>query len=432
MKNIRFLKFFDTGGKIHNFFYIGVFLLPSAPAIGTIFLLLSSIKGLILKKNEILKDRWNYFLFFSSFFMIISSILNSISIQQNFSGMNNWLGLANWLPLFVCYIGFKPYLEKIEQRKTLSKVLIAGSIPVLVSGICQYFFNLNGPFQILNGLIIWYQRPINLTNGLTGLFNNANYMGCYLTLIWPFCLYELKVNKSSREKFNIFVIFSICLVFSMIIFLTNSRGAWLGYLIAIPIVMGFKNLKWLLPTVLILFLAVFATFMPFVQDSVQIFFQQIIPEKIWIKFSELFLDFQEYPRLSIWQYSIKLILQKPLFGWGADSFPYLYEQASGNWNGHAHNLILDLAVSYGLPVAFLISSFMFGLIGRLIISLKTLVNISNSSRLINKAWLASSLIFFISHLYDVQYFDLRISMIIWITFSGLRNINKEIKNLNIA
>ena len=40
----------------------------------------------------------------------------------------------------------------------------------------------------MNGLIVWFQRPIPLGGGLTGLFNNANYTGSWLILIWPFCL----------------------------------------------------------------------------------------------------------------------------------------------------------------------------------------------------------------------------------------------------
>ena len=69
--------------------------------------------------------------------------------------------------------------------------LISGSIPFLVTGIGQYHFNWTGPMETLFGLIKWYQRPIDNTivtrGGLTGLFNNANYAGCWLNIIFTFC-----------------------------------------------------------------------------------------------------------------------------------------------------------------------------------------------------------------------------------------------------
>ena len=60
-----------------------------------------------------------------------------------------------------------------------------------------------GPFKFLNGLIIWYQRPIDEISGLTGIyFNHANYAGSWLTIILPLCLSQslLTVAKNILEK----------------------------------------------------------------------------------------------------------------------------------------------------------------------------------------------------------------------------------------
>ena len=54
--------------------------------------------------------------------------------------------------------------------------------------------------------------------------------------------------------------------------------------------------------------------------------------------------------------AVSYILKKPLFGWGAAAFPIIYRlEKGGAWFGHAHNLPLDLAVSYGLFPSLLIS-----------------------------------------------------------------------------
>ena len=55
------------------------------------------------------------------------------------------------------FLGFQPYLQNHKERKTIAKLLVIGSVPVVISGFLQYF-DITGPFQILNGLIIWYQN----------------------------------------------------------------------------------------------------------------------------------------------------------------------------------------------------------------------------------------------------------------------------------
>ena len=39
----------------------------------------------------------------------------------------------------------------------------------------------------------------------------------------------------------------------------------------------------------------------------------------------------------------KFILENPIFGWGAASFPILYKLKSGEWFGHSHNLPFELS-----------------------------------------------------------------------------------------
>ena len=43
----------------------------------------------------------------------------------------------------------------------------------------------------------------------------------------------------------------------------------------------------------------------------------------------------------------------------------------------------------------------------------------------NKAWITSFLIFFSLHMFDISYFDGRISILAWILLAGMRQIIKE-------
>ena len=104
------------------------------------------------------------------------------------------------------------------------KILVAGTVPVLISGFGQYFFNWHGELSIFNGLIIWFQKP---NQHLSGLFSNQNYTGCWLNIVWPFVLaiFLEKTNIFYKKGVSIVFLLSIArLIADLISFLsvTNS------------------------------------------------------------------------------------------------------------------------------------------------------------------------------------------------------------------
>ena len=63
-------------------------------------------------------------------------------------------------------------------------------------------------------------------------------------------------------------------------------------------------------------------------------------------------------RLSIWHTALQGILQHPLFGQGPVTYEMIYTQFSGYATHHAHNLILDTFLNYGVVGASLIGFFL--------------------------------------------------------------------------
>ena len=128
------------------------------------------------------------------------------------------------------------------------------------------------------------------------------------------------------------------------------------------------------------------------------------------------------PRVFIYSNTLPIILERPLFGWGAGTFPFIFQIRNPDFNReptHPHNLIFEMANSYGLIFAFII---LLTISMILIYSYKIIFlekKLSNSDFGFNKAWWTSFFALFLSQMYDIQYFDIRISISFWILLTGL-------------
>ena len=406
---------------LNNIFLVGSFLLPSAFTLGTGFLLISVIYGFYISKGYF-KDKLNIIFFVAGIFLIISAFIhsnfNDYLSNYKINHSLSWIGLANWIPFFLCFWGFQPYLNSKTKRRRTAFALLAGTLPVIITGIGQSFFNWYGPIETLNGLIVWYQRPIEGITGMTGLFNNPNYTGLWLNLILPFCLAETINSRSNKLDMIITFIFSFS--FALCTILTNSRAAWICIFLGSVVIFGRKGLKLILPLIISISLIISSTIYPIFGNKIQFFFRSIIPNNIWMEFT----DFQ-ISRLDIWNTALKYIINFPIFGTGGGSFPDIYMYESGLWKGHAHNLPLELFLSYGIPAGIII---LLPIIYLFIFCTKTiffnkLIKIS----IFDKAWVISIMLFLFSQLVDVQYFDGRISITFWILLAGAKNIIDEDK-----
>ena len=104
-------------------------------------------------------------------------------------------------------------------------------------------------------------------------------------------------------------------------------------------------------------------------------------------------------------------------GYGGGSFSDLYYLNNGQFEGmqHSHNIILEIAFNYGLPSSFLIIG------GMLFILIKSYngfkfnrreshLEIKNYFHEFDNAWITSFIIFLFLHMFDITYFDGRISL----------------------
>ena len=403
-------------------FLVGIFVLPSMLFFGALFLLLAGIVGSITNNNSYFTDNWNKIFFISGIIIIISVLTHIYSPNDSYNiildSNSSILGCLNWLPFFWLFWAIQPYIDSKKKRKKVALILVAGTFPVLISGFGQYFFEWTGPLEILNGLVVWYQRPIG-EHGLTGPFNNQNYAGSWLSLVWPFsiALLQEKTNSSLKK----FTAISFFLSIGLAGILTNSRNAWASLLLSIPLVLSISSLFWLLPIIFLLSIISAITSSELFTGIFQETFRTIIPEKIWMEFTEKL----ESSRIQIFISGLKISLVEPIFGLGGASFPIIYELQNNVWRGHPHNLILELAVSYGYPVTIII----FSSISVLLIKSSKFVFNKKTNDIqffsFEKAWWSSIFILLISQCFDIQYFDGRISIMFWLLLAGLKTIIDE-------
>ena len=419
-------------------FFSGIFLLASTLSIGVFLILVASIISLFCRKENPFQDNWTVFLIPTSIVMLTSCLFQTFSqinkelIEWNIS--LTWIGLLNWIPFFYLFISTKDFLKTNAQRLKVSLLLLLGSIPVLVTGFGQYYLNWHGPISFLKGLIIWYMKPIEPHLGLSALFSNQNYAGTWMSLILPLLLGLYFINKDNFYKSIINLLFIFLLTFAII--LTTSRNALFSFIISIPIILGIKSLLIIFSIILLLILLLYFQSGFFISDSLLNFLSNIFPQQFFDKFKKLdFINIFEYRRINLWKETISLISLKPFFGIGAAAFPILYQiyyQPENYTEQHTHNLFLEIAAGYGFIVSSLIFLFIFALI---YYSSKELNSGKFSSKelIINKSWIASSVVLLFSQMNDITYYDGRISIMFWILLSGLRSIvgsNENIEKLD--
>ena len=141
-------------------------------------------------------------------------------------------------PFFLFFWTSQKYLKSYENRKTVARSLIIGSVPVIFSCIRQLWFNSYGPFKTLYGLIVWFQVPSNRFEGsVTGLFSNPNYAGFWFSTIWPFSLgFFIQSNQRVQKYLN----FLIMTITSYLLVLTGSRNALICLIFSALVLFKFK------------------------------------------------------------------------------------------------------------------------------------------------------------------------------------------------
>ncbi len=239
-------------------------------------------------------------------------------------------------------------------NKAFYAMLVSASI-IAIYGISQYFgYDL---------FLLEVDRKPNIPYTTIG---NQNFVGTYLVLMLPFSVHFWLIEKKKLALAS-YVLLFFCLLTTM------SRGPWLGFLFSIGIYLSIQLFgKRLYLRQLMKFLLVTV--------SIITIFALISEKSVIARFLLIFFDIEliiKDPgsnsagtfRWFLWRKVIELIKERPLFGFGFANLGFAFEERFGLeivevfrrkvFIDEAHNELLDIAVSSGIPSLFAYLTFLW-------------------------------------------------------------------------
>ena len=392
-----------AGGRA---FRLGLLLLPASALLAAVCLFVACISGSRRRDQPMWRDRWTQPLLVAAVLMVAGCFVAK-------TGSLAWAGLANWVPLFWAFWAFQPFLSTEEQRRQAAWMLVAGSVPVLVTGLGQMLLGWEGPWQLADGLIVWFVAPGGQPSGrLSGLFDYANIAGAWLGVVWPLMLAAvlLPVGWPRRSSAAILV-----LATAFAVLLTQSRNAMGGLVLALPFVMGPIQWVWLLPLMVLLASPLLLAVVPGVPPLLKQWGMELLPEQVVSRLMETEGEKAwKHTRLGQWAYAVQLVAARPWLGWGAAAFSVMYPiYAAKRWHGHSHNLPLELAISHGAPVMLLVAGTVLAL---LVLALR--FGMMQRAPM-ERAWWTATLVLVVMHATDLPLFDSRLNILGWTLLAGI-------------
>lgn len=259
--------------------------------------------------------------------MIVLIVLSIVTNQDiAIKGYSAILKTKYFIFGFISIAPLAWYFKKCDDKK-ISWLLYMFCIATTVATMA----GLLGLYTGTNPILMKASHPTR-NSGLFGmLMNYAHNLSYFLIIIFGFLIYRKKVKKFININFAvaIFIINAIGLYF------TYTRGAWLGFLIAIPFYFYKEHKK--------VFVGIFASL---IITGVAAYY---------VAGANVIRPQSEIERISQWQASVKAFQERPILGFGYLNFEHhsgllkeRYNLPAQNFVSHAHNNFFEMLASTGI------------------------------------------------------------------------------------
>lgn len=202
------------------------------------------------------------------------------------------------------------------------------------------------------GSIIFYFYLVYETGGQIGRDENTGAgvltLGNIAAISSVICFYRLFFEKKYKRLYKFLLV-----IYFILIILTGTRKALFLPFIVITLFFylkskGSKKLALTILSILIAFFVFFAVLkIPTLYNLIGVRIEGLIAG--FSGEGKGVADASTLTRLAFIAYGIELIYDRPLLGYGPDSFIYLYGQSHpGAWIAYSHNNFIEIAVSIGI------------------------------------------------------------------------------------
>ncbi|HIK21312.1 MAG TPA: O-antigen ligase family protein [Synechococcus sp. M44_DOE_062] len=262
-------------------------------------------------------------------------------------------GMFNYWPFLLMLPAFAAALASCGSgtesspvgRRRLAQVLVLGSGLMLLLGWGEVLWGWQGHFFLGPVWIMGVaggERP-------AAAFTSPNILAIYLVI--HLCLAAgLWLDQGGRDWLRVAGLGAVLGLGSLLLLLTASRNGWGVGGLALVIGLALRRCWWGIGILAGLGLASLAAAWDWPG------WRAVVPRLIWSRLTDTFdpqaLHFSSTAnRLDAWQFALQMVQERPLTGWGWQSFAALYNaQDPPELLGHCHNLYLHLAAEGGIPL----------------------------------------------------------------------------------
>jgi len=299
-------------------------------------------------------------------------------------------------------------------RRRLAQVLVLGSGLMLLLGWGEVLWEWQGHF---------FLGPVWITGVAGGerpaaAFTSPNTLAIYLVI--HLCLAAgLWLDRADRDWPQAVGLGAVLGLGSLLLLLTASRNGWGAGGLALVIGLALRRCWWGIGILVGIGLAGLAAAWDWPG------WRAVVPRLIWSRLADTFdpqaLYFSSTAnRLDAWHFALQMVQERPLTGWGWQSFAALYNaQDPPELLGHCHNLYLHLAAEGGIPL----------LLGHLILWGSILARGWQAWRRSQESVLLGMLLaltaFFASGLLDVVMLDGRIHLLVTLLLGAVWGASLE-------
>ncbi len=316
------------------------------------------------------------------------SVAGSVFPGQSFYGL-----ITKTLEWFVIYFLVIETIVSKRQIFIAIAIFIFTSLATSLDGLIQVYITYKDFFG---------GRVIVPHNGATAAFVTYNDLGGYLTVVIPLTLSLFFLVRNRSAKILTFFIFTIC---AWCLVVTFARGAWLAGSLGILFFLFFNSRK-LFAIASIALIAFVLCFSFLASPEVKKGFRIDTSNMGW--------------RLEVWQYGMKMVQERPVFGYGPNSFMKIFKEHRRHKGRqadyeptYAHNCYVQMAVETGIVGLALFSWILVRMFRKIIRQIKEPHLGAGDLRML-LAGLLAALFGFLAHSFvDTNFYSLKLSALYW-------------------